>query len=491
MKHSLAISLIALAAGMMWGVTASAATTSTKAATAGTFNLVGQVASGCTMPKANVKHNEFYIDPVNGKITNNGSKAAPWSTLSEVANKKLLSTVVKPGDTVYLMSGKHGSAVIKNMHNADFITIAAAPGQKPVLDYLYLSNVEKFLIQGLTIQSSLAGAADWYALINIAAGNGTSKDIIIDHNNLSSVDDARNWTRADWLAKTRRGIDLNGRSPVAEPTAGTTCVTITHNMLKNLHNGVALRSDRTLFRYNRLDYIGGDFIDYAANDLVIADNTLTNSNKLDDTQHTDGMQGQANAGPGYSTDMQSFKNLTITGNTVIAQTDKNLKLVNPDFQGISAFDSDWTNVNVSNNTVIPTAYHGISFASVHNGVFANNTVLAGSDKKSWIMIGDVTHEGLPTTNVIVRNNLAHYMAQQTPAAKFENNISYIGFVIFLDGKQKWIRTEGTLPGNKVVNFSFYNNFVKFDNVNKIYDLNLVANSPFKGSGASGVKVNIK
>ena len=72
--------------------------------------------------------------------------------------------------------------------------------------------------------------------------------------------------------------------------------------------------------------------------------------------------------------MNYFKNILIDSNLVIRQTDPELSF--PTYlQGIDAFDSDWTNMTVTNNVIVTSAGWGMDFASIHNGLVANNTVL--------------------------------------------------------------------------------------------------------------------
>ena len=495
MKKQIQVSLIAFTVGMMWSSLASAtllnspATSGANNSSTGT-NLVSIVADGCTMPKMPASRHYYYVDPVHGKITNNGSEAAPWDTLANVVSKKFLTSIVKPGDVIYLMTGNHGFVAISNIHNADFITIEAAPGQTPVLGYLTMSNVEKFIIHGLKFQSLKNG--DWHSLFSVGASNfaatsGTSRDIIFDGNLVSTQDDISTWTQADWLSKARSGIVLDGRSSAVPdaPTSGVTCTTITNNMITHVTSTVGLGTDHTLFSGNTINDFGDDAIDYDANNLTISNNVITNSEILGDGVHTDAMQGQLHKGPGYdSTDVQKYSNISITGNLIISQTDPNLKYPNPGLQGIDAFDSDWTNVSVTNNTVIVTAYHGISFSSVHNAIISNNTVMPAGTLPTWIDVGSQTHEGLPSTNVIAKNNIAWTLTSNMDASVFSNNIVGNEIAAQFNGKGEWITKPGTYGNNNRIVSDFMQNFVLFNNTNKLYNLTPVANSLMKGYGST-------
>ena len=129
-----------------------------------------EVYPGCAEPGPTGK--VWYVDPVNGKTPadgGDGSPTAPWNSLARRRQlvkavrgytRPLLSSVpyvhiverqgrastlrtssgarrVQPGDTIMLMSGNYGDIVIgdylQQFDNPGFVTIAAAPGQTPVL----------------------------------------------------------------------------------------------------------------------------------------------------------------------------------------------------------------------------------------------------------------------------------------------------------------------------------------------------------------------
>ena len=106
-------------------------------------------------------------------------------------------------------------------------------------------------------------------------------------------------------------------------------------------------------------------------------------------------------------------------------------------QGIDAFDSDWTNLTVVNNVVVTSACWGIGYASVHGGKIVNNTVLADGllplpgNCKPLLSIGEATHEGLPSNDVIVRNNIANgiNVYNVNPDITLDHNIC-----VTIDGK---------------------------------------------------------
>jgi hypothetical protein len=104
-----------------------------------------------------------------------------------------------------------------------------------------------------------------------------------------------------------------------------------------------------------------------------------------------------------------FQNVLIDSNLVIRQTDPKLSF--PTYlQGIDAFDSDWTNVTVTNNVVITSACWGIDFSSIHSSLIANNTVVEDGlfstpGCTASVSVGDKTHEGASSSNTVVQTIL--------------------------------------------------------------------------------------
>jgi hypothetical protein len=160
-----------------------------------------QVSHGCAVPPSTFR-NVWYIDPVNGKTSaagGNGSQAHPWNSLEAIATAvpgyayPLLTTApyrhlnaartayvsavgpnagpVKPGDEILLMSGNYGNVgicqYVTEISNSSFVTVAAAPGQTPVLTSLYLCSTNMWAFNGLKVQSLKAAALSGLALVEV------------------------------------------------------------------------------------------------------------------------------------------------------------------------------------------------------------------------------------------------------------------------------------------------------------------------------------
>ena len=260
-----------------------------------------QVAHDCAGPPSTFR-NVWYIDPVNGATAANGGKgsqAHPWNSLQAVFQVTtgytypLLATApyrygyvfapnpnavpIKPGDEILLMSGNYGNIWIGNyaneLTNSSFVTIAAAPGQSPVLTSLFIESANMFAFDGLKVQSLEPAAIENYPLVEVKDQGASfpTSDIVFSNITISSQDDVSSWTQAQWIANGRNGF-------VVQSSPGgwnTKCISMTGSHITNVRFGASLGAALTLFSDNEIDHFGDDGIDYAASDLYITIFTTT------------------------------------------------------------------------------------------------------------------------------------------------------------------------------------------------------------------------
>jgi hypothetical protein len=399
------------------------------------------VYTNCAVPPSTFR-NVWYFDPVHGQTEaagGKGSQAAPWNNLQALVQAEtgysfpLLTTApyrqvpvpgqpavnktgpqagpVAPGDEILLMSGNYGDVLITAspaISNSNFVTVAAAPGQTPVLTSLFVGETNKWVFNGLKVQSLQPAARSGNALVQIKDAGATlpTSDIVLENLTISSQDNAETWSQAQWIADGRNGFSALSTAP----GTNTKCVSLTGSHISNVRFGASLAASQLVFSNNQIDHFGDDGIDYAASNLAITKNNIHDNLDIGDGNHEDAMQGQIGILASGAT-VNHFQNVLIDSNMVIRQTDP--KLTFPSYmQGIDAFDSDWTNVTVTNNVVITSACWGIAFSSIHSSQIVNNTVVAdgliptAGGCPPAVSVGDKTHQGSSSSNTVVRNNLA-------------------------------------------------------------------------------------
>jgi hypothetical protein len=169
-------------------------------------------------------------------------------------------------------------------------------------------------------------------------------------------------------------------------------------------------------------------------------------------------------------------------------------------QGIDAFDSDWTNVTVTNNVVVTGSCYAFQWASLHNSLIASNTGLEDGLVSSpgcgaAFVIGGKTHEGLDTTNTRITNNLGDhfFIGDNVPAAglTYDHNVALNSYQPFIHWNgTAWTYTYpiGTDANGNVaskVATPYASVFKIWDPAHLNYDLMLKAGSAAIGPGTFG------
>lgn len=480
-----------------------------------------QVYSGCAVPPATPNH-VWYIDAVKGSATGDGSQAHPWNSLQAVGSSvngasPLLSTIpyrhrdatgawvftanpaapIKPGDEIYLMSGNYGDIVIGSnqtvISNSAFVTVAAAPGEMPVLTSLLLMSTNHWVFNGLKIQS-LKTPLIWKALIYIydQGASYPTSDIVLQNLVVSSQDNVSSWSQSQWRSNAREGLYLAGNSGGLY----TTCISVTGSRFTNVTNGAMIFSNKTLFSNNQIDHFGDDGLDYAASNLSITHNFIHDNIDIGDSNHEDAMQGQIGR-LAAGTTLNYFKNILIDSNSIVRQVDPNLPF--PTYlQGIDAFDEDWTNVTVTNNVVITSACWGIEYASVHNSIIANNTVIKDGlismpgNCGPTVGVDDKTHQGPSSSNTVVRNNLASVVTVDNldSGVTADHNVivSINGKGMFSEyerGVEVWYSNPGTYGTSNIIDSGgAASEFVNFSPATLTYNMMLKSGAQAIGAGVT-------
>ena len=392
---------------------------------------------------------------------------------------QLGSPPVQPGDTIKLMSGDYGDVVIgdylQKVVNPSFVTVEAAPGQAPVFSTLYMRSTTKWVFKGIKVQSLFGTNNSKLPLVTVTDQGARSRPPISSWRTCRSVQlTARmDGPRPEWLARARVvGISAKG----SDHGADTTCVSVTSSHISRVIFGAEVMANNMLFSGNEIDRFGDDGIDYVASNILIAKNYIHDDQVLGNGAHMDGMQGY----PGGAS------NVVIDSNRVIRQTDP--KLPFPTYlQGIDAFDGDWTNLTVTNNVVVTSACWGIFFSSVHGGKVINNTAVSDGllpqpgNCKPLVVVGDKTHQGSASSDVIMRNNIANGLNidNREPNMTMDHNICLgingrCQIVTYVNGKPDWGTIKPGIHGdhNIIDGRGASGMFVNFDPAKLVFDLRL-------------------
>ena len=314
---------------------------------------------------------------------------------------------------------------------------------------------------------------------------------------ISSQDNVSGWSKAQWVTNARNGFSVH----TTPGTTATKCISVTGSHIANVRTGAGIAAGQVVFSNNQVDHFGDDGIDYAASNLTITHNSVHDNLDVGDGNHEDAMQGQAGfLAPGAT--VNHFQNVLIDSNLVVRQTDPRLPF--PTYlQGIDAFDADWTGVTVTNNVVVTSACHGITFSSIHNSLIANNTVVADGLVSTpgcvaAINVGGSTHQGAVSSNTAVRNNLTSQLNVDTRNSGVvpDHNVAMCcrspEISWYVNGVSQFIGQPGTYTNGNIIDAGGTKaEFVNFNPATLTYNVLLKSGAQAIGAGtAAGAPTDI-
>jgi hypothetical protein len=409
---------------------------------------------GCPTPPTTFGH-VWVFDPVNGQTQANGgdgSAAHPFKDLQALFGTTsagspaptpgyttmLLSAAphsiygagpIVPGDEILLMSGNYGdiaggglSQAAAEIINNPAITIAAAPGQTPVISTILLDSFTGLVLNGLTVRSHLTpskpnplvliqdGSTPGFVNTNIVLMNMTVQS--------DTVANALTWTPDQWPTTARDGILIRG----SNDGAGLTCASVVNSHVSVTHRwggaAITVGANNSLVQNNEVDHFGDSGIIYDASNVAVLSNNIhddlwTGTGDSGDA-HT-AIEGQVGGGaPG---DNAKESNIYISGNTVVEAIDPLLAGTVPQsIEGIAQYNGDWTNYVATWNRMATSGCWAIAAGNTHNGIIANNysidgLIAAGEPGCNPEISAVQSHEntcciaGVPPTNIVLYNNV--------------------------------------------------------------------------------------
>lgn len=446
------------------------------------------VAQGCDLPKEPGGGHKFYIDPVHGGMSNDGSEQHPWRTLAEVLapSSHLISSFayvnyakggrdlqpvnpqgpVKAGDTLVLMSGDHGDVDLRQYENRDFVYVVAGKDQTPVISKMLVLASSHWYFKGLKFQGLRPEKNLYGAMLEVGYSDyfGPTDNIIFAFDSFSTQDNIASWADVDWVNKPYS----------AAFQTKSRCTTLFSNHFFNVRNAVMFSGDNSVAASNLIENMGNDGFDLTASNLTISHNVIRNGHHTPaEPLHADGIQG-------WSLKGKTNRNVRIEGNfiTDLDQSD------NSYMQGISIFDGKWDGVEIVNNVVVTNIWHGIALYGVDNAKVINNTVLASRPEKflTWIMVHPAKDK-TPSKHVVVRNNIASQISVGGFDVEADHNIA-LGRIHRLE-----LRNIEPTAVKATFSFNFENVppdsiFRNFDVGRGILDLNLAPKSPALKAGSA-------
>ncbi len=360
---------------------------------------------------------QFYIDPVNGSDSGDGSKKRPWKTLQQVIEKGLIETwnrpsgdpgrgkkpknpgaPVKGGDVLVLKEGVHGSIYIRECYNNNYITIKAATGERPLIRSVYFNSAGKWRLDGLYITQEM-NIKEFIKmpLINIESKYAQSENLDFYNNTVFSVWDSSKWSKENWNTMACNGMNLNGNY----------CA-VKNNYFKNVDTGINIFGEHNNICNNTIKNFSGDGMRGQGNYLLFEKNLIKNVYSVN-ANHADGFQSFCIG------KVTEFHHNTLIQNVIINYEDYDQPF-RGQLQGIGCFDGFYRHWLVEKNLIVVDHYHGITFMGATDTIIKNNIVVdINNVKPGPVRISITPHKDKrPSKNCKITDNIAQKIIIATP-----------------------------------------------------------------------------
>lgn len=373
--------------------------------------------------------NAYYIDPINGTPSGDGSKENPWQSLTDVIKSGMIESQawnalpykaeisyliprnqgapIRGGDTLYLMSGNYGNLFLQGYYNTAPITLKAYPGQKPVFNAISLQAGSNWTFDGITILKPEENATTGPLFsAKKHSWQGPISNITIQNSYISSAQNVDGWTTDQWNS-AKEAINSDASNFIAR-----------NNTLKNVGYGIISYGDHSLIEHNTIDHFSYDGMRGLGNYSTYQYNLIKNSIQTGSGNHDDAFQSWKINGPVIGS--------VLHANTIIDYEDPNqpYSSVSPTghgLQGIGLFDGPFIDWVITDNVILINHYHGISLYDSVGATIVNNTVVDrnyGDAETPWILLS--TKNRLPLNEIkdnVVMDNVI------TGAAFTSNGVS--------------------------------------------------------------------
>ncbi len=334
--------------------------------------------------------------------------ASTWKSLGVL----LSSGQVKGGDRIFLMDGYHGPITFRGMAFSSTVVVAPMAGKTAHVDTILVDSSKNIVFRGLKVwplTSTNNGA--------IIRTYGSASDITFDALDLRADADSANymkWPLTTWTAEKRIGFMTQGPRN-----------TVSNNRITGIQHGILSMGSSGLVEKNIVDGFSGDGMRALGNDTIVRNNKVQNCFQIDGN-HADGFQAYS-VGPGGTPGTGTLMNLVVENNKFFEWTLATTSPYRCQLQGIGMFDGMYDGTRIENNSIIASAYHGITVAGALNTIIRQNTVVhsnGAGGKNPWIRVS-YHKNGTAPRNVQVVNNFATNIIDTTNAATniyFGNNL---------------------------------------------------------------------
>ncbi len=301
-----------------------------------------------------------------------------------------------PGDRLVLQNGSYGALKLYKKRFDHTVEIVAANPGRAVFREINILSSRNLTLRGLAVWPDQPDH-DTRVLVQV---DKASADIRLEgldlRGNETAPETYMRWSKQDWASTWKvSGVMLDG------PRSA-----LIGSRLAGVAFGVTATADHAEIRDNLITGFSGDAMRAIGNHARVTGNRVQDCVKVNDN-HDDGFQSWAPKDKKGK--RQPLRDLVLRNNVIVEWTGPRDAPLRCTLQGIGMFDGPYMGVEVDNNIVAVSAYHGISLYGAQGAHVIRNTVVTtfGTPGKSpWIMVRESKDGGIKPLGAVILGNVA-------------------------------------------------------------------------------------
>lgn len=373
----------------------------------------------------------FHVDPVSGSLDGDGSAARPFrdlqgliadGRLGENRRRVTLSgrlfaalthqpvviaaqarpgAIIGSGDTILLADGDYGDVDLSGLANANYLTIAAAPGARPRFATLQARGASHFIFRGITIFGDKPGPGTRHLVDTYEPGAFRADNLIFDQVEIAGATAIRASNPAAYGAIHLGGLRLAGD-----------CLRVQASSFHDLADGISLvRGRDVVIADNTIRDFSIDGIQFSGRRIAVRGNRIFDHWRSTHPLHPDCIQVVS---PGT----QDFGPATIEHNICISRLGDVAArpaawraAATGGWQGITLFEGAWRDVVVRCNLVLPLNPAGITLYGPRRARIEHNVVAAmpRGERLSWIGVMPSVDGRQPEDTIVAGNRASGFL----------------------------------------------------------------------------------
>ena len=307
---------------------------------------------------------------------------------------------VAAGDSLVLQDGNYGPLSLHNVRFSAPVELRAATPNGAIFERIFINGSSNLVLRGFGVWPAQPG----HGHKELVLVNKHSEDIrLVDLDIRGSRSAPDRYMDAESQQEWRdEGWGVNGVRLYGPRSS------LIGSRITGVNFAITATKTHAEIRDNLVRGFSGDGIRALGNHARVIGNRVQDCVKINDN-HDDGFQSWAPKDKAKDGQTREVRDLVLRDNVIIEWTGPPDAPLRCTLQGIGMFDGPYREVEIHNNVIAVSAYHGIALYGGQNSRISRNTVVTPDGRTGghpWIYARESKNGQVKPLDVVVSGNIA-------------------------------------------------------------------------------------